>query len=287
MGTQKNIPIKRRSIFIIGIAAVMLLNAIILVVLGNNKNNNAPIDQTYFEKEISQTDSVTASDNTEQTAEPETQNVEERKDGAFNNIIPAEGEYADIIDEFIKCERSAMENDEKIITFVGDCTLGTWPSSYPKTNYTDVYNASGSPTYSFDNVKSFFVNDDFTYINLETTLTTSEDKARSQYFNFKGSPSWAKDMIAASGVDGCNLANNHAYDWGESGYLETVKSIEEAGMQAGDEELVIETQLGNINLILISCNYIYPCGGRDKLFGDDLTDYVVSLVEKHKKQKNQ
>ncbi len=217
---------------------------------------------------------------------------EEEKDGekegstAYYNVKTAEGNYAALVNQYIEYERSVMNSDEKIVTFVGDCTLGTWPDSNKKTNYTAIYEAAGSPTYSFDQVKSFFFNDDYTYINLETTLTTSKDKATSQYYNFKGSPSWAKDMIAASGVDGCNLANNHAYDWGKSGYEETVKSIKEAGMQVGDEELVVVTTLDDVEMVLISCNYIYPSGGRSKRYGDSLTEYIVSLVKQYKRTDN-
>ncbi|MBQ2049777.1 MAG: CapA family protein, partial [Spirochaetales bacterium] len=45
-----------------------------------------------------------------------------------------------------------------------------------------IYNDSGSPTYSFDNVRSLFANDDYTYVNLETTLTTSNDRFKDKTY---------------------------------------------------------------------------------------------------------
>ncbi len=203
-----------------------------------------------------------------------------------NGGVAATGKYASLIDRYLSYERGLMQGDEVVVTFTGDCTLGTWPDSNSATNYTARYNEGNSKTYSFDHVKSLFLNDDYTYINLETTLTTSTDKASSQYYNFKGSPEWAKDMIAASGVDGCNTANNHAFDWGQKGYDETVSNIKAAGMDVGDEQSVIVTRLGNVELVLISGNYIYPCGGRQQFFGDDLTNHMINLVKQHKRADN-
>lgn len=204
---------------------------------------------------------------------------------AFSRIFPGTDTYGSQIDQFIEFERSMMQMDEVVMSFVGDCTLGTWPESSKKINYNSVYSASGSPTYSFDKVKSFFQNDDYTYINLETTLTTSTRKLTGKAYNFKGDPAWAKDMIAASFIEGCNLANNHSFDWSQSGYDETINVVQEAGMQVGDESLPITTTIGNVEVVLLSGNYIYPAGGSQR-YGDDLTNYLVELIKQYKRENN-
>ncbi len=65
---------------------------------------------------------------------------------------------------------------------------------------------------------------DFRIINLETSITRSEDYAP-KGINFRMSPENA-DCLRALGVDCCVLANNHILDWGEAGLLETLSTLE-------------------------------------------------------------
>jgi len=204
---------------------------------------------------------------------------------AYGRVVPAEGDYATLIDQFILRERTMMKKDEVVLTFTGDCTLGTWPSSSNKTNYNAIYNAAGSPTYSFDHVKSLFMNDDYTYINLETTLTEAK-KASEQTYAFKGSPSWAQDMIANSGVDGCNIANNHHYDWLEQGYTDTINNVLNAGMDVGDEDHIIVKNIEGLEIVLISGNIIWPTGRGAIIDGEKLTERLCEQVKQHKRQDN-
>lgn len=204
---------------------------------------------------------------------------------AFGKVMPAFGDYASVIDRFISQERMMMKQDEVVLTFTGDCTLGTWPSSSRLTNYNTIFEASGSPTYSFDNVKSFFFNDDYTYINLETTLTTAT-KASDQTYAFKGDPAWASGMIAASGIEGCNIANNHHYDWLEQGYTDTINSVTGAGMDVGNEDHVIVTECGDLEVVLISGNFIWPTGRGQVIDGGKLTDTLCAQVKQYKRPDN-
>lgn len=61
-------------------------------------------------------------------------------------------------------------------------------------------------------------------INLETSITRSDDYAR-KGINYRTSPENA-DCLSAAGIDCCVLANNHVLDWGRSGLLQTLATLE-------------------------------------------------------------
>ena len=67
-------------------------------------------------------------------------------------------------------------------------------------------------------------------INLETSITTSSDYWKSKGIHYRMHPKNIASLKAA-GIDVCSLANNHVLDWGYSGLLETLASLENAGIK--------------------------------------------------------
>jgi poly-gamma-glutamate synthesis protein (capsule biosynthesis protein) len=65
-------------------------------------------------------------------------------------------------------------------------------------------------------------------INLETSVTTS-DRPWPKGINYRMHPKNVPCLTAAS-IDCCVLANNHVLDWGQAGLLETLETLEEAGL---------------------------------------------------------
>jgi poly-gamma-glutamate synthesis protein (capsule biosynthesis protein) len=61
-------------------------------------------------------------------------------------------------------------------------------------------------------------------INLETSITHCEDYAP-KGINYRMSPENG-DCLAAAGIDCCVLANNHVLDWGRTGLLDTLSTLE-------------------------------------------------------------
>ena len=61
-------------------------------------------------------------------------------------------------------------------------------------------------------------------INLETSITCSEDYAR-KGVNYRMSPENA-DCLKAAAIDCCVLGNNHVLDWGRGGLFETLATLE-------------------------------------------------------------
>jgi poly-gamma-glutamate capsule biosynthesis protein CapA/YwtB (metallophosphatase superfamily) len=67
-------------------------------------------------------------------------------------------------------------------------------------------------------------------INLETAITRSNDYVR-KGINYRMSPENA-DCLSAAGIDCCVLANNHVLDWGQSGLLQTLATLERLKIKA-------------------------------------------------------
>jgi len=71
---------------------------------------------------------------------------------------------------------------------------------------------------------------DVRIINLETAITRSDDYVR-KGINYRMSPQNAACLSTAS-IDCCNLANNHILDWGSSGLIETLATLERLNVKA-------------------------------------------------------
>lgn len=79
--------------------------------------------------------------------------------------------------------------------------------------------------YPFERTASFMKKRDLVLVNLETPLARNP---RAQGF-FISEPQYAQAM-KDSGITIVNLANNHMFDAGETGFLQTVENLENAGI---------------------------------------------------------
>ncbi len=82
--------------------------------------------------------------------------------------------------------------------------------------------------YPWGNVLPAMRDTDVNIINLETTLTKSDLK-RKKTFNFKASPDKVTSLTNAK-ITVANLANNHILDFSTEGLLETVDTLDRAGI---------------------------------------------------------
>ena len=80
---------------------------------------------------------------------------------------------------------------------------------------------------------------DVRIINLETSVTTSEDAAP-KGINYRMHPRNVSVLTAAR-VDCCVLANNHVLDWGRAGLLETLETLARAGIRVAGAGRDLET----------------------------------------------
>jgi poly-gamma-glutamate capsule biosynthesis protein CapA/YwtB (metallophosphatase superfamily) len=75
-------------------------------------------------------------------------------------------------------------------------------------------------------------------INLETSVTRSEDYWKGKGINYRMSPANIRSLTEAR-IDACALANNHVLDWGYKGLAETLTTLRSAGLKstgAGENE---------------------------------------------------
>jgi poly-gamma-glutamate synthesis protein (capsule biosynthesis protein) len=68
-------------------------------------------------------------------------------------------------------------------------------------------------------------------VNLETAVTTSDDYQRRKGIHYRMHPGNV-DVLRSVGVDAAVLANNHVLDWGEAGLIESLETLEDAGIPA-------------------------------------------------------
>jgi poly-gamma-glutamate synthesis protein (capsule biosynthesis protein) len=66
-------------------------------------------------------------------------------------------------------------------------------------------------------------------INLETTVTRSDDYRKGGHIHYRMHPDNVPCLTAA-GIDCCVLANNHMLDWGHPGLRETLETLRAAGV---------------------------------------------------------
>ena len=164
-----------------------------------------------------------------------TKEVVERGEAAqetqIEEIITVNDKYTDVLnDSDYMTEnniyaKDAAEPGAVTITFAGDILFDE--------NYAvmaRVVQNGGDITYGIDpelirEMKSadiMMLNNEFPYSNRGEPL---EDKQ----FTFRAKPS-AVDYLNELGVDIVSLANNHAYDYGEEAFLDTMETLKDAGI---------------------------------------------------------
>ena len=83
---------------------------------------------------------------------------------------------------------------------------------------------------------------DVKIINLETSVTKSNDYWKGKGINYRMHPENISSLTAAR-IDVCSLANNHVLDWGYSGLLETLETLRNINIKiAGAGRNLIEAQ---------------------------------------------
>jgi len=164
------------------------------------------------------------------------------------------------------------------LTFAGDCTLATY-NGYDEEliRFPKVYEASGSLTYPFDNVKHLFARDDITFINFEGALTTAETAANKRYF-FKGPPEYAA-ILPASSIEAVTLANNHTRDYLEQGFSDTITYLQNAGVGTAYEDAPFITKIEGTPVIFIAENTAFT----EDITEDEAAARVTRQIEQYKR----
>ncbi|KAM3114434.1 CapA family protein [Phormidesmis sp. 146-33] len=92
--------------------------------------------------------------------------------------------------------------------------------------YTDL--VGSDPKWAFAGLEEYR-QADVAMVNLEAPLTTATTPQPNKEFNFKASPETAQ-ILKNGGIDIVNLANNHVMDYQTIGLEETLKTLDQAGI---------------------------------------------------------
>jgi len=142
---------------------------------------------------------------------------------------------------------------EILISFAGDCTIGTDESFSYVNSFPYRFEKVGKDySYFFKAVQSVFQNDDLTLVNLETTFTNAKKKAQ-KAFRFKGDPSYV-NILTEGSIEMVNISNNHIYDYLSQGFNETLDMLTSAGVLYSGEGHIAYYETKGITIASIGYN---------------------------------
>lgn len=81
----------------------------------------------------------------------------------------------------------------------------------------------------FGNTLSLFEGKDFAFANLECAITESENKIKKFGPNLKA-PKGTANVLKNLGINVAGLSNNHVFDFGKEGAIDTLKALSEVGV---------------------------------------------------------
>ena len=124
--------------------------------------------------------------------------------------------------------------EQFLLTFTGDFTPGCMPGQFenPKAY---VGTVGDDYEFPFAHMRSYFEADDFTFINLEVVLGLNVGKQANKTFVFSAPEEYVQIMTTSS-VEAVTLANNHSEDFGQEGYENTKRILDENGISYVEED---------------------------------------------------
>jgi len=133
---------------------------------------------------------------------------------------------------------------------------------------------------------------DVCFVNLECAITESENAIKKFGPNLKANLNTAK-VLKELGVTHCGLSNNHIFDFGVEGALDTLKALDEAGLEYtgfgkdyedSRRDLIIEKNGEKIAIIAV-CEHEYSYALEDRM-GSRPFDEFETLEDIREAKKN-
>lgn len=122
----------------------------------------------------------------------------------------------------------ARAEDEIVLTFGGDCVLGTREEWKSNADTFDTQVAQQGEAWCFESIAKPFLTDDMSLINLECVLQDDSDgHLKGKQYTFRGATNFT-NILQTAGIEQVNLANNHYIDFGKAGRESTRKALEAA-----------------------------------------------------------
>ena len=144
----------------------------------------------------------------------------------------AAGKWYTVSDK-LSAESLGLPDDEYTgtvtMTFLGDCTLGGEEKKARQPLSFASRIAENGMDFPFRGLKQLTETDDLTVANLEVVLSDRKLKKEKKEFNFIG-PTANTQILKEGNIECVTVANNHTHDYGNEGYADTKKALEEAGI---------------------------------------------------------
>lgn len=159
------------------------------------------------------------------------------------------------------------------LTFLGDCILASNSGDARRDAFVQ-YAQKMPASYFFERAVPYYAESDLVIANSEFVLSDRDlfkTYKEGTAFWFK-SPSDYADILKEGRIDAVTIANNHTGDYGEKGYEDTKRSLEEAGIEWGDLDNPLYIKRNGVTFGII-CT---------KLFSKDVEPFLTPVVEKVK-----
>ena len=168
---------------------------------------------------------------------------------ASNNLDIKQGGVENII-------RARDENIINIkLSFIGDSLIGSLKGENYKGNFRDLLE-NNDYSYPYKNVYDLFKNDDYTIANGENVFTDRDlfpiEKDHDPAYWYYA-PSRFANIYKESSIEIVSVMNNHTYDYGNDGYIDTVNSLKNVNIKVGEKEPIIIEKNG-IKIALLCIN---------------------------------
>jgi poly-gamma-glutamate capsule biosynthesis protein CapA/YwtB (metallophosphatase superfamily) len=92
----------------------------------------------------------------------------------------------------------------------------------------DIHGEAAIKREAITELKKYFADGDLNIFNLETAIT-DENKKEEKEYNFKANGEFL-NYLKSAGLNVATIANNHSYDFGEQGFLDTLQNLDKAGI---------------------------------------------------------
>lgn len=123
--------------------------------------------------------------------------------------------------------------------------------------------------YPFEKVKNVLVNGDLSFGNLENPVAENCKKKKKK-FSFQAKPEYLK-ILDNVNFDVLSLANNHSFDCGQIGLVETIEHLENenlrwagAGRNAAEAEKPVYIEIRKIKFAFLGFTAIFPVNSLKK-----------------------
>ncbi len=180
----------------------------------------------------------------------------------------------------ITVREQEKQNNEVVLAFVGDIMLARNVENLMR---------SHDPSYPYSGLEFKAYEYDFLVGNFEASVPTVHEKTPSGSFRFSVDPIFLPSLSTA-GFTHVSLANNHALDFGQAGYEETVKQLTKVGIKSfGHPNRVSTTsvtylQRGTVTVALIGLHTLFTTPddqSLSSLMADAITNSDLQIIYVH------